>query len=306
MLELPPDRENPFSGPKSKVARARRFIEEHHEALDAFINGGGATLDGVNDPLTGVVVEIVHRITANFPEEIRLAAADALYNLRSSLDQAVSRCVVLADRSPDSAYFPHGKNKAGFQRAIDKQANDIPAEIQAALVRREPYYGGAGHLLRALHDLNIADKHYDLIKITAQPQQMGRKITVGTVGNRAERRRLKRLQDSGKPFTTSVTAPVEDDEFTLSTAVVFSNLEEGNTDSSVQTLTNMADECESLILEFERLMSVPPYVERWPAPANLETRIKVAPNYVTMVVDRAGRHVDGTFEFNPAQGKSKS
>jgi hypothetical protein len=50
-----------------------------------------------------------------FPMELRLIASDALYNLRSALDQAVCRRAVMAGNSPPKdTYFPHGEDQTKY------------------------------------------------------------------------------------------------------------------------------------------------------------------------------------------------
>jgi hypothetical protein len=94
---------------------------------------------------------------------LRLTAADALYNLRSALDQAVCRSAVLAGKSPKQTYFPHGNDLAGFEAALASKCKKVPQSVRLTIASLEPYYRGKGYLFRTLHDLNLVDKHSDLI-----------------------------------------------------------------------------------------------------------------------------------------------
>jgi len=53
-----------------------------------------------------------------FPMELRLIASDALYNLRSALDQAVCRRVIMAGKSPKDTYFPHGEDQVKYAKLL--------------------------------------------------------------------------------------------------------------------------------------------------------------------------------------------
>ena len=160
----------PFAGPKLKVERAKRHMDDfktvfrslnntdfvrfklQHEGKPALYRKGG--------PKTfNVVLASAYKL----PDDLRLIVGDSLYNLRSALDQAASRCAVLAGKSPKRTYFPHGTDKAGFEASIAKNCKDVPIIVREAISVLEPYYGGTGFLLRALHDLNLVDKHTDLL-----------------------------------------------------------------------------------------------------------------------------------------------
>jgi hypothetical protein len=96
---------------------------------------------------------------------MRVTAADVLYNLRAALDQAVSCCAKLAGQSPKDTYFPHGRDKAGFESSLRDKCKKIPNRIRGVIAALEPYHGGTGYLFRVLHDLNLVDKHTDLLNV---------------------------------------------------------------------------------------------------------------------------------------------
>jgi hypothetical protein len=153
---------DPFEGPRLKIEGARKHIANFRAAHK--------TLEGLDlirtipkiDPETRYL-RTTHELTQPLPGELRLAAADALYNLRSALDQAACRCAVLAGRSPKDTYFPHGNDLAGFEAAMASKCKKVPEAVRSAIAALEPYHGGKGYLFRVLHDLNLVDKHSDLI-----------------------------------------------------------------------------------------------------------------------------------------------
>lgn len=156
-----------FEGPKLKFQRAQRHVAECNEAnrlwAENYHDPGIAELDAT----TGETWYHFTMPTAVDPT-IRLAAADALYNFRSALDQAISICVALTNNSTKNVYFPHGTDADAFEAAVKRGCDRVPDCVVALLRELEPWRGGKGETLRTLHDLNIQDKHNDLIKPSFQ------------------------------------------------------------------------------------------------------------------------------------------
>jgi hypothetical protein len=156
---------DPFEGPKLKIERAESHIMDYSAAFKTLAESDVVRVHPEFDPETGDVKTIVQRKKA-LPSDLRLTAADALSNLRSALDQAVSRSTVLARKSPAGTYFPTGTDLGSFKKALSGDKNKkIPEPVRDAIALLKPYYGGDGALLRVLHDLNRADKHTDLIEM---------------------------------------------------------------------------------------------------------------------------------------------
>lgn len=55
-----------------------------------------------------------------------------------------------------------------------KSCRNAPPRVQDAIASSEPYHGGTGYLLRVLHDLNVEDKHSNLVGVGAAL----RKVTI--------------------------------------------------------------------------------------------------------------------------------
>jgi hypothetical protein len=155
---------DPFDGPRLKLARARRHIADYRLAFNALAKSN--------------IIEILpqvgpegdwYKVQLNkpMPPDMRLTAADTLYNFRSALDQAMCRSVALAGRNPKDTYFPHGKDRVAFEASLLRACKKVPERVRDAVIGLEPYHGGAGYLLRVLHELNIEDKHSDLIGVGA-------------------------------------------------------------------------------------------------------------------------------------------
>lgn len=171
----------PFEGPRLKVERAKRHIADYRAAFRALDGTDFVELYLKPSYKPGILAEPetkrgdydirLKRVT-RLPSDLALTAADAIYNLRSALDQAASRCAEQAGETPDQTYFPHGLNEAGFQASLRKKCQEIPESVRDAITRLQPYYGGHGELIRALHDLNLVDKHTDLLLFTFAMEKM--------------------------------------------------------------------------------------------------------------------------------------
>lgn len=155
---------DPFASPRLKIERAKHHITDYRAAFKAMTESNIARTVSHLNPETGNTFYGV-RVTEPPPSILRLTAADALYNLRSALDQGMCRCAILAGKSPKDTYFPHGIDKAGFEVSIGKNCKKVPEPIRIAIASLEPYYGGNGYLFRVMHDLNVVDKHMDLIEV---------------------------------------------------------------------------------------------------------------------------------------------
>lgn len=154
---------DPFDGPKLKVQRANRHILDFRAAVEALFEANFQTETVMEADLeTGHLLS--PKITLPQPSpDMLLTAADAIYNLRSALDQVVCRSVVATGKTPEGTYFPHGKNMEGFNVSISKRCENVPEAVCGVITALEPYYGGKGYLFRVLHDLNLVDKHTDLL-----------------------------------------------------------------------------------------------------------------------------------------------
>ncbi len=162
---------DPFAGPKLKIKRAERHIADYRLAHKAFTESGAVRCVVEDNPDTWNIYWGIHYAANPATGDMRVTAADAIYNLRAALDQAVSRCVKLARQSPKGTYFPQGQDKAGFETSLRGKCKKVPESIRAAIAALEPYQGGAGYLFRVLHDLNVVDKHTDLLDVALAVQK---------------------------------------------------------------------------------------------------------------------------------------
>jgi hypothetical protein len=166
--------------------RERVIHADNHQAIQDFINA-----------------HVVGRV----PPRISVLAAECVHNLRSTLDQ-LARQLVLANgnrpkrdeikfplllKDPATTEDPETRHKA--TTSYNRNVKGMSDTAQAYILSLQPYQpenGGRDHKLRILHDLNITDKHREIVllknafgtahRLSFKPQGVGlHRITVGNV-----------------------------------------------------------------------------------------------------------------------------
>lgn len=100
------------------------------------------------------------------PKTLSAIVGDAVHNLRAALDLLAVRLVELANHETKDVMFPFSKDAASFAAMLARRNLHHASQAdQQALAQLQPYHGGNVDL-RALHDLDIQDKHRDLIPET--------------------------------------------------------------------------------------------------------------------------------------------
>lgn len=155
----------PFEASKLKIDRAKRHLRELEDAIAAYITTDPCTL--VVEPYPRVPRQHawIARIRSPVPHELSPVIGDVVHNLRSSLDLLACDLVALTGRSTKNVYFPFCNTGAELfeaikKRGIHKAGQDVVRVIQSL----KPYKGG-NVALRAIHDMDIADKHQALLPV---------------------------------------------------------------------------------------------------------------------------------------------
>lgn len=92
-----------------------------------------------------------------------LLFGDVIHNLRTSLDLMASEIARFTSGDDEKVHFPFSSDKTGLAEQIkSKRFNKCGTDAALLLQEVAPYHGG-NSLLRALHDLDIQDKHKALV-----------------------------------------------------------------------------------------------------------------------------------------------
>lgn len=102
-------------------------------------------------------------VTKALPEDLSAAIGDAVHNIRSALDLMASELVRAATGSDKGVYFPFAPSRTALETQIKEKKFDRAGTDASVLLRRYAPYRGGNSVLRAIHDLDIIDKHKSLL-----------------------------------------------------------------------------------------------------------------------------------------------
>jgi hypothetical protein len=181
----------PFEAPRLKCERARHHLQELRAEIEGFFRRGGAFVAFEIAEEFGVIHgsrtgAFIFREKEKIPLGWPAIIGDVIHNLRSALDLIacdVHRITGGKVKDISGVYYPFCGGKADLPDMIKKRRlNHIGPGFRAIIEHTAPYKKGNDGL-RAIHDLDILDKHQLLIptiavvamdwpvKITSGPQQ---------------------------------------------------------------------------------------------------------------------------------------
>ena len=88
----------------------------------------------------------------------------AIHSLRASLDPLTSELAHINCKSDNHVYFPIAASKQDFPKSIEKRNIDKAVLDAVNLIHTYASYRGGNELLRAVHNLDIEDKHTALLE----------------------------------------------------------------------------------------------------------------------------------------------
>ena len=149
-----------FTGSLVKLERASRFIDELEQLLRTFNESQpfSARFDFSATP-PKIVLD-----WKSLPREVGAVLGDAVHNLRAALDLLASELARTNGKSDRNVYFPFAASATEFPSALSKRNFDKAGSDAVALLHSFAPYRGGNELLRAVHDLDIEDKHTALLE----------------------------------------------------------------------------------------------------------------------------------------------
>jgi hypothetical protein len=147
-----------FESAKLKLQRAKHHINDLQSTFDAFVQGHRYFFVFGGDPKTGK-----HTLELRFDEQIPrtfgLILADAIQNLRSTLDFAVWELIGLDGGTQDRwTTLPTGDRQTSYEASC-KGIKTPRDDTKKFFIDLACYKGGAGGEIYNLHLLNNAEKH---------------------------------------------------------------------------------------------------------------------------------------------------
>ena len=150
---------SPFVGPNLKFHRAMTHYEDLEDIITQYVNRVEVGAKEIELRDNTVTWEIV--FSEPPPATIPLLLGDSIHNLRSSLDQMVCDLARMQGKRADKLKFPFAEDESKLMKIMkeDGHSKILGKDITDAIVALRPYQVDGNKLLRALHDLDIADKH---------------------------------------------------------------------------------------------------------------------------------------------------
>jgi hypothetical protein len=196
---------NVFEGPRLKIRRAQDHVNSLKIAIDDyFARDPWAILLQRNNKTGGY--RLVLKGREQVPADFSLIFGDAVHNFRTALDILANDAVRATGAVPKKVYFPFGQDAQGFEDQLIEKMKQAPENVRAIIRSFKPFTGG-NETLRAMHDLDIGDKHIALMNVntaTATPPLP----MVQTGYERVSGERPNRLT-FGADFSALKTAPID-------------------------------------------------------------------------------------------------
>lgn len=166
---------DPFQSAEIKINRAKHHLDDLDRQVTSFFERGAVRIVFEHDDemSAGVGWEssaFVYRQREKIPLEWGAAIGDVIHNLRASLDLMVSDIFRLTKGNPQDigyVHFPFARDKDRLHEQIRaRRLNRIGKKFIEAIEHIAPYKDG-NRGLRAIHDLDVLDKHQALVPTVA-------------------------------------------------------------------------------------------------------------------------------------------
>jgi hypothetical protein len=161
----------PFEASDLKVARTKSHIKELETEITAFFSANPYRLMvepwELNNQLGYIVHAWVVRIRETLTPSVSTIIGDIFHNLRTSLDILVCDMVRIEGKSVKEVHFPFCETSSVFTEAIRRRKlHRAGQEVVKTLADLKPWKDG-NPKLRAIHDMDILDKHQALVPVIA-------------------------------------------------------------------------------------------------------------------------------------------
>lgn len=159
-----PDLAQRFFGPRAKLTRAAHLIQElRREHANSTIEGHYTVQPVFREEDYDLIID--WNFDLQWPGAI---AGDCIHNLRCALDLMASELARLQNRSDRDVYFPFAATEGKLDDAIKSKCFSKAGEDAVDLLRHFAPYKGGNDPLRAIHDMDISDKHTALMVVIGE------------------------------------------------------------------------------------------------------------------------------------------
>lgn len=158
-----------FHAPRLKVWRAKQHLVQLASMLYAYETSQPILWIGTQ--LDGTKKHFDLEVRSAPPPTLPVVIGDIVHNLRGSLDLLANDLVRQNNNDPRHVYFPFAEDADELEKMIVKKHMHLASPEVVELVRSFKPYKGGNKALRAIHDLDIMDKHQLLIPASCSISQ---------------------------------------------------------------------------------------------------------------------------------------
>ncbi len=157
----------PFEASKLKLERSAEHLQELERSAATYLSEKPCAI--VVEQFPGMEAMKTQSWNAQIrkPVPMKLAAlvGDVIHNLRSALDLLVCDLVKINGQNVANVYFPFCPSEKHLSDAIrDRKIFRAGSDVVRLIESMKPYKGG-NIALRAIHDLDVTDKHQALLPV---------------------------------------------------------------------------------------------------------------------------------------------
>jgi hypothetical protein len=165
-LPPPPPVDHPLRSALLKLRRAKKHAAELEQFTADYLASEPVKItyfyEGPFDPEKGPRFHLGIRGPGG---DFACILGDVIHNLRATLDLMANDLVRLKGESTDDVYFPFCEHAGYIDKMITKRHFDRAGDDAVKLLKQFAPYRGGNAALRAIHDLDIQDKHQCLIPL---------------------------------------------------------------------------------------------------------------------------------------------
>jgi len=156
-----------LAGPQAKIARAIVHIESLRRLEKEFWEKTSSRyefFEEFDEELDSRCLKV--RLQGRIDDEFYLIAGEAIYQLRSALDQTAIEMARRTTPAPSlkGIYFPSGKTKDDYEKNISTRLKGVDAKLQQA-VKTLAVFNGGNTALYSVFPLANIDKHMTLLAV---------------------------------------------------------------------------------------------------------------------------------------------
>ncbi len=211
-----------FRGARSKLKRADTHIADAEKLIAVFLASVPFEMKRELVAVKGVE-QLALRAVKEVPCDLEPIAADAIHNLRAALDLMMCDLWRLNHATNiANAKFPFTKKAESFQARLIEMTSPLPQRDRDIIAKYKPYRGG-DDLLWSLHEMDISDKHREIVAVGGAIPNLDGWLEVRplTGKNFTMARDLLQACEAGEPWLTFEPGSEVKFDLTISCDVAF-------------------------------------------------------------------------------------